>query len=163
MKTLLILRHAKSSWAEPTLPDHDRPLNNRGNRDAPRMGQLIKDEGVVPDLIVTSTALRARTTASKVAEACGYASPIEQAQSLYHAYPDDYVRFLRRLSGEQSSVLVVGHNPGLEDLVEAFSGQYESMPTAALAHLVVEIEHWAEISLETAGRLIHIWRPKELA
>ena len=162
MKTLLILRHAKSSWAEPAVSDHNRPLNNRGKRDAPRMGQLIKDEGLLPDLVVTSTALRAHTTASEVARACGYGRQIERNDSLYHAYPDDYIQFLRGVSDEHNSVMVVGHNPCLEDLVEAISGECQAMPTAALAHLVLEIDHWTDLTLPAPGRLINIWRPKEI-
>jgi phosphohistidine phosphatase len=162
MKTLLILRHAKSSWAEPAVPDHQRPLNDRGKRDAPRMGQLVKDEGLVPDLILSSTALRARKTAKKVAKACGYDSLIEQTDSFYQAYPDDYIQVLRCVSDEHDSVMVVGHNPCLEELVEVVSGQRHTMPTAALAHVVLEIDRWEQMCMQTAGRLIQIWRPKEL-
>ncbi len=162
MKTLLILRHAKSSWGEPTLSDHDRPLNNRGRRDAPRMGQLIKDEGLTPDLIVTSTALRARTTAVEVATVCDFDGQIERTESLYHACPDDYIQFLRGVSDEHNSVMVVGHNPCLEELVEALSGERQSMPTAALAHLALKIDHWTELTLRAPGRLVNIWRPKEI-
>jgi phosphohistidine phosphatase len=161
MKTLLILRHAKSSWAEPTLADHDRPLNHRGRRDAPRMGRLIKHEGLVPDLIVSSTALRAHTTATEVANACGYGGEIEQTEFLYHAYPDDYIQFLCGVPDEHDSVMVVGHNPCLEDLVEALSGEHQTMPTATLAHLVLEIDCWSELTLRVSGRLRNIWRPKE--
>jgi phosphohistidine phosphatase len=126
------------------------------------MGQLIKDEGLVPDLIVTSTARRARKTASKVAKTCGYVREIEQADSLYHAYPDDYVRVLRGVPDEHNSVMVVGHNPCLEELLEAVSGERQMMPTAALAHLQLEINQWAELTLHDSGRLIDLWRPKEI-
>jgi len=163
MKTLLILRHAKSSWANAGLPDHDRPLNDRGKRDAPRMGQLIEQQGLVPDMIVCSTALRARKTASKVAKACGYRGRIEEVQTLYHAYPDDCIQYLRGLSDQYESVLLVGHNPCLEDLVQVISGQYERMPTAALAHLVLGIERWADMPSRGAGRLVEVWRPKEIS
>ena len=162
MKTLLILRHAKSSWTDPTLSDHERPLNDRGKRDAPRMGQLIRDEGLLPDLIVTSTALRARKTAAKVARACGYDGEIERTDSLYHAYPDDCIHVLRGVSDEHHSVMVVGHNPCLEVLVETLSGECQTMPTAALAHLVLDIDHWTEMALNASGRLVSIWRPKEI-
>jgi phosphohistidine phosphatase len=162
MKTLLILRHAKSSWAELSLPDYERPLNDRGKHDAPRMGRLVKDEGLVPDLIVSSTARRARKTAAKVAKACGYDSPIEHTDSFYQAYPDDYIQILRCVADEHNAVMVVGHNPCLEELVEAVAGERHRMPTAALAHVALEIDRWEELSLQTPGRLVQIWRPKEL-
>jgi phosphohistidine phosphatase len=162
MKTLLILRHAKSSWGDPTLPDHDRPLNERGKRDAPRMGQLLKDQQLLPDLIVSSTAKRARKTAAKVAEACGYQREIELSSRLYHAYPDDYVQVLRELGDHHQCVLVVGHNPGLEEFVEALSGTPQAMPTAALAQLSLEIECWDDLCVGQLGRLAGVWLPKEL-
>ena len=90
MKTLLILRHAKSDWETPDVADHDRPLNGRGKRDAPRMGRLLRDENLVPDLIISSTAKRARKTAKLVAEASGYEGEIRLAETLYLAGPEAY-------------------------------------------------------------------------
>jgi phosphohistidine phosphatase len=83
MKTLLIMRHAKSSWKDPDLPDHDRPLNKRGKHDAPSMGKLLKDEDLIPDLIISSTAARAKKTAELVAKACKYKGEISLNQSLW--------------------------------------------------------------------------------
>src|SRR5688500_2653227 len=94
MKTLLILRHAKSSWDDASLDDHERPLNARGRRDAPRMGDLLRDELLVPDLIITSDAVRAHTTALAVAEAAGYIGPIVVEPRLYHASPEDVLAVL---------------------------------------------------------------------
>jgi phosphohistidine phosphatase len=91
MKTLLVLRHAKSSWKNANLADFDRPLNKRGKRDAPRMGELLRREGIVPDLIISSSAERALTTAEAVALACGYDLEIQTTRQLYHAWPDDYI------------------------------------------------------------------------
>jgi phosphohistidine phosphatase len=162
MKTLLILRHAKSSWADPGLADHDRPLNARGKRDAPRMGQLLKDQGLVPDLIVSSTAKRARKTAAKVAEACGYDGEIAFSSHLYHAYPEDYVSVLREVGDTHRSVLVVGHNPGLEEFVEVLAGTPQTMPTAALAHVPLDIDCWDDLRVAPLGRLAAVWIPKEL-
>ncbi|MFG0335704.1 MAG: SixA phosphatase family protein, partial [Maioricimonas sp. JB049] len=84
MKTLLLMRHAKSSWADPSKADHDRPLNARGKRDAPRMGQWLLEQNLVPDRIVSSTARRARKTASRVASGCGYTAEIVHERALYH-------------------------------------------------------------------------------
>jgi phosphohistidine phosphatase len=163
MKTLLLLRHAKSSWDEPNLSDHDRPLNARGLRDAPRMGDLIERQGLTPDLIVASTATRAQMTARLVAEHCNYSAPIDSTPSLYLASPDQYVSYLRCLDDRYTLVLVVGHNPGLEDLLEQIAGSYEKMPTAALAHLSLAIRSWQDFRAKTDARLVHLWRPKELS
>lgn len=162
MKTLLVLRHAKSSWADASLADHDRPLKKRGRRDAPRMGELIRDEGLTPDLIVSSTAKRARQTAAPVAEACGYEGEVQFTRDLYHADPEEIVQVLRPLPDEAERVLIVGHNPGLEDLVEALTDGYERMPTAALAQIELPIERWADLREDTEGELIALWLPREL-
>src|SRR6266480_4882827 len=111
MKTLLLLRHAKSSWKQPELADHTRPLNKRGKKTAPRMGALLQDEDLIPDLIICSSAVRAYTTALLVAKACSYMGEINQTRSLYLAEPEDYVEVLRQVAEKHMRVLVVGHNP----------------------------------------------------
>lgn len=162
MKTLLILRHAKSSWDEPDVPDHDRPLNERGKNDAKRIGQLLLEHGLVPDWIISSTAKRARTTAGKVAKACGYASEVEQTRRLYLASPPEIIQILREVDDERSTVLVVAHNPGLEELLAQLTGQPEPMPTATLAQVAADIDRWQSLSVPAGGRLVQVWRPKEL-
>jgi phosphohistidine phosphatase len=161
MKTLLLLRHAKSSWAEPGMPDHDRPLNERGKRAAPRVGQLVKAHGLRPDLILSSTARRARKTAEKVAHHCGYAGEIELSPALYQAQPADCLRSLQEVSDEHRCVLLVGHNPTLEELLAQLTGQPESLPTAALAVVEFPIDTWQELAAAPSGQLVHLWRPKE--
>ena len=162
MKTLLILRHAKSSWKQPGLADHERPLNRRGNRDAPRVGLLLRRQALTPGLIVSSTAERARATAVQVAEGAGYGSPVELDRQLYLAEPEAIVDVVRSLGGAASRVLVVGHNPGLQELVARLSGRDELLPTASLAQIELPIADWAELRTFTAGRLVGLWRPKEL-
>jgi phosphohistidine phosphatase len=162
MRTLLLLRHAKSSRKDSTLPDHDRPLNDRGRRDAPRMGRLLAEQGLVPDLVVSSTARRARKTAEKVAEESGYIGAIDAVGALYLAAPETIARAIRVLPGEPGRVLVVGHNPGLEELLEQVIGRYERLPTAALVHLELEIDRWQDFNPQSGGQLVHLWRPKEL-
>lgn len=161
MKTLLLLRHAKSSWAEAGVSDHERPLNERGQRDAPQVGRLVKKQGLTPSLIVSSSAKRARKTAAKVAEHCGYQGEVQTAETLYLASAEKYLEFLRLTSDEHATVLVVGHNPGLEDLVEKLTGHQEQMPTAALAQVALEISEWRELARTSRGQLVHVWRPKE--
>lgn len=161
-KTLLILRHAKSSWSHAGLSDHDRPLNKRGKRDAPRIGQLLRTEDIVPAQIISSTAKRAKQTAEAVAKSSGYENEIVFERSLYHGYPDDYITYLAKSGIAAACVMVVGHNPGLEMLVEQLSGADEFMATATLAHIELPIEDWSELNEQTQGKLVNLWRPREL-
>ena len=162
MKTVLILRHAKSSWKHSGLDDHDRPLNKRGLADAPRMGQLIAKAGLVPELICSSSAVRALTTARLVAEGCGYDGELRVLRELYLAAPETYVDLLAALPDELERVMVVGHNPGMEDLVETLTGAEEGFPTAALAHVRLTAERWDDLPGFPRGKLIDLWRPREL-
>jgi len=161
MRTLLILRHAKSSWDDPALPDRDRPLNDRGRRDAPRMGHLLRDERLVPDLILCSTAIRARRTAEHVSGASGYRGRVRHLASLYHGDPHGILRLVRALPVRCGRVLVVGHNPVLEDLVELLAGRRERMPTAALVRIDADVASWKQLR-PGRGRVAGVWRRKEL-
>lgn len=161
MKTLLILRHAKSSWAGNTA-DHERPLNKRGQRDAPRIGELLRAEDLLPDLILTSTAVRARTTADLVAEYSGYEGSPRQVRSFYHGSPSAFVHALRALPAGYDRVLVVAHNPGLEELLEELTGEDEVLPTGALARVSLPITHWSQLRANGGGELLDLWRPREL-
>jgi len=162
MKTLLLMRHAKSSWDNNELSDFDRPLNSRGRRDAPRMGQLLAQEDLTPDLIVTSAARRAATTAELVALAAGYGGDIHYTRELYLADTDTYLELAREIASDVNGLLLVGHNPDMEALVSLLAGHEERMPTAALAHFRLAIDHWSALTEETGGELVALWRPKEL-
>lgn len=164
IKTLLILRHAKSSWKFPDLADHERPLNKRGKRDAPKIGNLLKEKDLVPDLIISSTAVRAERTAKMVAKASRYKGNVALTNSLYAAGADAYIDVLRNLQDKYNIVLVVGHNPGLEELVKILSGEeHHIMPTCALAHVRLDIQSWSHIVQMTGkGRLVRLWNPHEL-
>ena len=118
MKTLFILRHAKAAPKDPNMSDHNRPLDKLGEDDALRMGKLIKDKEIIPSLIMTSTALRAKTTAELVAKGCIYQADIVLNPSLYEAKPKDYLSILETLSDMYGSVLIVGHNPTVEDTIQ---------------------------------------------
>jgi phosphohistidine phosphatase len=162
LKTLLILRHAKSNW-HTALGDHDRPLNARGERDAPRMGLWVRAQHLTPDLILSSDAVRARMTAEEVARACNYGRDIAFEPLLYLATPDDIIGVLRTtLGGDPQTVMVVGHNPGLEDLLARLTGEEEDLPTAALAHVVLPIARWRDLTRDTRGTLVELYRPKDL-
>ncbi len=162
MKTLLLLRHAKSSWGNDALADFDRPLNDRGRRDAPRMGQLLKSLDLTPDLIITSTAARAATTAERVAGAGSFDGEIVYTDDLYLADPETYIELARQTNDDVATLMMVGHNPGIEMLVEQISGRDEPMPTAALACLRLSIDSWREISPDGTYKLEGVWRPREL-
>ena len=122
MKTLLLMRHAKSSWDNARLSDYERPLNERGRRDAPRMGELLRREGLTPDLIVASSAKRAATTAELVALELSLDSDIRYTEQLYLAEPDAYITLARQLDDGIETLLMVGHNPGIQELVERLTG-----------------------------------------
>jgi phosphohistidine phosphatase len=162
MKTLLLLRHAKSSWKDSSLEDHDRPLNKRGKLDAPRMGGLLRKENLVPDAIVSSTAKRARKTAKMAGEECGFAGRLTLSPDLYCGGPSDFVRVLHEVSDDRDRVMVVAHNPGLEEFLEILTDEYERMPTAALAVVKLPIESWRDLRVGTEGKLEKLWLPGEV-
>ena len=163
MKTLLLMRHAKSSWKEPGCEDHDRPLNKRGKRDAPQMGKLIRAKRLVPEFIISSSARRARKTAAKVHESCGCRRAIELSDALYMAEPAAYLSVLRSLEREYRRVLVVGHNPGLEQLVKLLTEVDEELPTASIVVIELSIKSWSSLSKRSRGKLKKIHRPDDLA
>jgi phosphohistidine phosphatase len=162
MKTLLLMRHAKSTWKIKNIPDHERPLNKRGRRDAPRMGHLLQERELVPQLILASSALRSRQTAELVAETAGYPGDVIYKDELYMAEPDEYISVLRELDDSLERVLLIGHNPGLESLLQLLSQRIEPLSTAVLAHLALPIDEWSLLNAEVEGELVEIWRPKEL-
>ena len=126
------------------------------------MGQLILDRGLVPSLIISSTANRAATTAKIVAETCGYQHDIVFAKELYLDGVQAYEAILRRTSDRHESILVIGHNPDMENLVEALTGRYQRMPTAALAQVTIPIDSWSEFELADNCDLVDLWLPREL-
>jgi len=162
MKTLLLLRHAKSSWKDSDLDDHDRPLNQRGKRDAPRMGQLLKDEQLLPDFILCSSAKRCRKTAEHVIHESGYRGETRITGELYEAGAQQLRSILAGLRDDFSCVLLIAHNPGLEELLERLTGAYAPLTTAALARLDLPIARWPDLSDETRGTLVQVWQPREL-
>lgn len=162
MKSVLVLRHAKSSWKDELLPDQERPLNKRGKETAPQMGDLMRREGLVPDHIVSSAAQRARHTAELAAEAAGYDGEIEIDGELYGGGAGAYLHALARTDDRFDRVMIVGHNPDVEELVHGLSGEYQPMPTAALAWIELPIEQWASLKTRARGHLAGLWRPKEL-
>lgn len=162
-KELLIMRHAKSSWGNETLSDHDRPLNKRGLRDAPRMAQLLVEWELVPEIMLCSTAKRARMTAQLLVEIFGNVSvQLDTFDQLYLAQPEAYLELLQQLPDSCGRVMVIGHNPGLEELVAELTGEDEFMATAAIAHVDLGQDTWAPLPKPGSCKLIAVHRPKEV-
>jgi phosphohistidine phosphatase len=160
---LLLLRHAKSSWADSHADDWERPLNDRGERDAPRVGALLGRLSLVPDLIITSDAVRAETTARAVAGAAGFTGPLMLSPDLYHATPEAIVDVIRLVSDPAAqTIMIVGHNPGLEDLVRRLTGESIDLPTAALVQLELPVSKWSDVELSPDATLIDVWRPRDI-
>ena len=154
MKTVLILRHAKSDWSDMSLSDFDRPLAKRGRRDAPRMGHALADFKVVPDQILSSPARRAKQTAELVAEACGYRKSIQWHDSFYGGGSQDLVEALKTLPDRTERPMLIGHNPTMEETVASLLVGYDAlwhhtfairMPTAALVCLDLPVAVWSDL------------------
>lgn len=160
MKTLLVLRHAKSSWDNPDSSDFDRPLNERGLQTAPFVGSLMREKSLRVDLILSSPAKRAKQTAMMVKEAAGFAAEARFDARIYEASPLALLHVLAEIGNESNSILLVGHNPGLEGLIKILTGGIQPMPTAALAQIELNIESWNEIAAD-CGKLNFIIRPKD--
>jgi phosphohistidine phosphatase len=154
MKYLLLMRHAKSSWAEAGQPDFDRPLNDRGLRDAPEMGKRIAAHKFQPELMMASPAKRTTKTAKEVAKQIGYKeSLIEFERVMYDAHTDEIIYLLRNLDDELKRVMMVGHNPTFTGLVGILTQSLiENMPTAGVALISFDISSWHQVAPRT-GKL----------
>jgi phosphohistidine phosphatase len=138
MIQLALARHAKSDWADASVDDHDRPLNDRGRRDAPEVARRVMRTGVRPEVILTSTALRARTTAEHFADVFG--ADLVDDPALYLATGESILEIAR--GSGLAEVLVVAHDPGMSELVSALAGREVQMPTAAIAVFTWESGDW---------------------
>lgn len=127
------------------------------------MGKLLLDEELIPNLILASTAKRSRRTAESVAEACGYRGDTLITGELYMAGPVQFRKVLAAAAGECDRVLVVAHNPGIEEFFEELVRRYEPFTTAALAQIELPLDRWNALDHQVTGRLINMWQPKELA
>lgn len=161
-KTLLLLRHAKSSWDDLAFADHERPLNNRGKHNATSMGKYLKKEYLIPDLIISSTAKRALKTAYIIAKYSGYKKKITKSETLYNATPEDYIRVINDISDKHKIVLLVGHNPVLEEVIERLLGESHIMKTCSLAQIELSIEYWKKFYYGAQCRLTDIILARDL-
>lgn len=150
MKTILLLRHAKSDWGDPRLADFERPLAKRGLKDAPRMGRALAQLGFVPDVILSSTAKRAMQTAELVAEASGFGGAIRPCPEFYGGDSQDLIAALQNLPDPVDCAMLVGHNPTMEETAAELLCADEAvsirMPTAALLCLEADIDTWRDLA-----------------
>lgn len=161
MKTLLLLRHAKSSWKDADALDFERPLNGRGKKAAPLVGRLLRERKIEPELILCSPAERARQTASLVVEAASLACAVRFDERIYEASAARLLEVVSQVEEEAQTLLLVGHNPGLEGLLALLTGETHAMPTAALACVALAEEKWGKLK-EQGARLEWLTTPKEL-
>ena len=162
MKTLYLLRHAKSSWKFPGLDDFDRPLNKRGQRDAPRMGKRLQKRNILPDLIISSPARRAKHTAQEVAHSMGYASTaILYDEALYEASAEVLLTTLQTVDNRVVILLLAGHNPGLTALANRLTPHYiDNIVTAGMVAIQLPTDDWAEVGASTLGQFLWYDYPK---
>ena len=161
MKTLLLLRHAKSSWKDTSVKDFDRPLNQRGLKAAPAIGRLMRKRKLQPELVLSSPAERARQTTQLVLEAAGLKTEVRYDERIYEASAARLFEIVSQIDEEAGMVMMVGHNPGFEELLEALSGEARSLSTAALACIELDIERWSKVRAGE-NQLAWLVRPKEL-
>lgn len=161
MKTLYIIRHAKSSWDDPQLDDHARPLNARGERDAPRMAKRLKEKRVALDLVLTSTAQRTLSTSLHMVKILGIPeSSIKADNELYHASSSTLLRLVQSLSDKYDTVMLVGHNPGLTDFVnELVDESINNIPTCGIVACKISVESWRKVAWGK-GELLFFDYPK---
>ena len=162
MKTLYLIRHAKSSWTNANMTDHDRTLNDRGERDAPEMGKRLFKRKPQPALIISSSAVRAETTATILAEAMDYPlSDLKIDERLYGAEASDVIAIIRELDNDLDCAMLVGHNPTFTHLINSLSGsQMDEIPTCSVAILRFPTNTWSMIG-QTQGELLDYDYPKK--
>jgi phosphohistidine phosphatase len=161
MKTILLLRHGKSKRGPEYATDFERPLAKRGKRDAVRMGEFLVEQDLVPEVILSSPATRARDTAQRCAKAAGCPDVVRCERSLYGGGEEAYLSLLWALEDTVSRLLFVAHNPDIEIVVEELGHRYVRMPTSALARIDAEAERWAEL-FKAPRRLVWVQYPREL-
>lgn len=170
MKTLLLLRHAKSSWENPSVGDFDRPLNERGRKAAPKVGRFLVESELVPDRVVCSPAQRTRETWTAVQSELDGPREATFDQAIYLGAPDTLLEIAKSQPDDADTVMLIGHNPGVEALAGWLAGEGSpeaierlslKFPTAGLAILEFEVDHWVELDREV-GTLRAFVSPHEL-
>jgi phosphohistidine phosphatase len=158
MKRLILMRHAKSDWDADYESDHDRPLNDRGQRAADTMGKVLAHAGVVPELAITSSALRARTTVERAASAGAWPTRIEVTEQLYGTSPVGAIAVAADASDRHETVMLVGHEPTWSGLVHHLTGASVQIKTATVVAIDLRIVHWR--SLPVTGEIAFVLQPR---
>ena len=144
-----MIRHAKSSWSNPLQSDFERPLNERGKLEAPEMGKVLKDNNIIPDLIISSTAKRTKQTAKRIAEILGYsAGEIRWEEKLYHCIPSVFEELIFELGDTVKTVFIIAHNPGITEFVNELSAGFsiDNMPTCGIVGAHLTLDEWNSFS-----------------
>lgn len=162
MKRLYLIRHAKSSWKDPGLSDHDRPFNSRGERDAPLMAKLLKRNEIYPDLIISSTAARANEFAKIIAEELGYKKKdILSTKNLYMADEREMLQILREVKDRSKIVFMIGHNPDLTNFANTLSKHnIDNIPTSGIFAIEFDIDSWIDVN-PGKGKFVSFDYPKK--
>jgi len=160
IKTLYIIRHAKSSWKDLALDDFERPLNKRGKRDAPVMGERLAKNQVMPDIILSSPAKRAKMSAKIIANKVHYDKKIIFKQEIYEADQQTLQKIVNNIDDRYDTAFLVGHNPGLNELAEYYVNYEENLPTCGIIGIAFTCNHWKESNAENA-RLLSVDYPKK--
>ena len=161
-KTLLLMRHAKSSWHDKDLPDYQRPLKKSGVEASAEIAEVMLANELVPQLILSSPALRASQTAEIVARVCNLEQNITYVNSFYMGEVREFVEKLQHLDDSLERVMIIAHNPGLEAFLQLLDGKLVALPTAALAYISLDLHKWSDFSKHTTGELIGYWDPENL-
>jgi phosphohistidine phosphatase len=167
MKTLYLVRHAKSNWDNTELSDFDRPLNDRGKKDAPRMGKRLREKKVTPNIMLSSPAERALTTCKEIANVLDFPKgKIKTDKRLYHADEDQILKVLSELKDaardSEEVVMIFGHNPGLTEFANSLLNEsLMNIPTCGVVHATLNIEHWRDIHFG-CGQMLHFDFPKKI-
>lgn len=161
MKTIYIIRHAKSSWDDPDLSDFQRPLNERGKRDAPRMGKRLKEKDLHPDVVLSSPARRALSTAKRICKEIGFEKAnIRTDRRLYHADEEAILAVLREIRDKHDLVFIFGHNPGLTDFVNLIARDdtdlfIDNIPTCGVVAFTFDVESWTGINWKSGTMILY--------
>lgn len=161
MTKLYIIRHAKSSWKDLKLDDFERPLNKRGEKDAPVMGERLKNKKILPDIILSSPAKRAKITAEVIANKVHYDKKIIFKPDIYEADKNTLKKIVNNIDDIYNTAFLVGHNPGLNELAEYYVGYEENLPTCGILGIEFTCNHWKECNADNA-RLIFVDYPKKV-
>lgn len=162
MKTLYLLRHAKSSWNDSSLRDFDRPLNERGRSDAPLIGKRLASESLSDPLVICSPALRTRETAQLVLLNANLHVQPRFDNRIYEASMRDLLQVVSEIDDEKHVAILIGHNPGFEELLAFLTGERRPMPTCALAKIEFDVVSWKDVRAGE-GTLESFVTPKELS